>query len=103
MEAKIAQPFRVWRGDYPITDWLDGWSEELVDALGAALDKAHKWDDYYDTRRISEELDETHEPEDEDTFLEMARAQLALTTKRKESALEKKLKQYNKLKQELGL
>ena len=103
MGAKYAPPFRVWRGDYPVTDWINGWTEQLRNALATALEKSHNYDDWYDTRRLSEEADDERELEDESLFLNMAREQLAQETKRKESALEKKLKQYNKLKQELGL
>lgn len=100
----IAKPFRVWRGDWPRSDWFHDWDEEDKKALAEVLSRESQYSDWYNTERLSEELDD--EPEDlpsEESYLKRAQEERQRTQKRKDSALEKKLKQYNKLKEELGL
>lgn len=98
-----AKPFRVWRGDNPITEWINGWDPELVKFLQGILEEKYKWEDWCDTEHVSFEDDDEPVMCPEEYYAAMVREERERQEKRRMSSLEKKIKQYNKLKEELGL
>lgn len=104
MEAKPSKPFRVWQGDFPITEWFNLWTEEERLALKSVLDRQSQYSSWSDTVYVSFDIDPpTPELEDEASYKQRAVEELQRTRKRKESELEKKIKKYEQLKKELGL
>lgn len=97
MSSGSSKPFCIRSDDGRLSPDIIGWLDEDVQLLNDWLDKQPI------PGYVSYDLSSSVAIYDEQDVRAMLEDAKRATIKRKETALEKKLKQYNKLKEELGL